>query len=298
MKQINMKLNNLPFKQIKEGSKTVEVRLLDEKRKQLEVGDTIIFTNNVTNETIERQIIDLKSFPTFNCLYDAYDSILLGARGYSKEQYANSMNTIYSKEKELQYGVLAIELNEIDSDLREKMINRERVFDGKLLKVNKDKILLPNEKEAYREWIEHNGACAIVYVDEDDNILLERQFRYPFGKCIIELPAGKLDSVLEDHKECAIREFREETGLISKDMTYLGETGLALAYSNEVIYIYYTNKVEQGETEFDNDEFLSSFKMPFEKALEMCNNGEIIDSKTIIGINLYNNLIYKCNKKN
>ena len=296
MKQINMKLNNLPFKQIKEGSKTVEVRLLDEKRKQLEVGDTIIFTNNETNETLEKEIVGLKTFPTFNCLYDSYDSILLGARGYSKEEYSNSMNNIYSKEKELHYGVLAIELNEIDTDLREKMITRERVFDGKLLKVNKDKILLPNDKEAYREWIEHNGACAIVYVDEDNNILLEKQFRYPFGKTIIELPAGKLDSVLEDHKECAIREFREETGLISKDMTYLGETGLALAYSNEVIYIYYTNVVEKGETEFDNDEFLTSFKIPFEKALEMCNNGEIIDSKTIIGINLYNNLIYKNNK--
>lgn len=296
MKQINMKLNNLPFKQIKEGSKTVEVRLLDEKRKQLEVGDTIIFTNNETNENLEKQIVGLKTFPTFNCLYDSYDSILLGARGYSKEQYSNSMNNIYSKEKELHYGVLAIELNEIDTDLREKMITRERVFDGKLLKVNKDKILLPNDKEAYREWIEHNGACAIVYVDGDNNILLEKQFRYPFGKTIIELPAGKLDSVLEDHKECAIREFREETGLISKDMTYLGETGLALAYSNEVIYIYYTNVVEKGETEFDNDEFLTSFKIPFEKALEMCNNGEIIDSKTIIGINLYNNLIYKNNK--
>lgn len=296
MKQINMKLNNLPFKQIKEGSKTVEVRLLDEKRKQLEVGDTIIFTNNETNEQLEKEIVGLTTFPTFNCLYDSYDSILLGARGYSKEQYSNSMNKIYSKEKELHYGVLAIELNEIDTDLREKMITRERVFDGKLLKVNKDKILLPNDKEAYREWIEHNGACAIVYVDEDNNILLEKQFRYPFGKTIIELPAGKLDSVLEDHKECAIREFREETGLISKDMTYLGETGLALAYSNEVIYIYYTNVVEKGETEFDNDEFLTSFKVPFEKALEMCNNGEIIDSKTIIGINLYNNLIYKNNK--
>lgn len=296
MKQINMKLNNLPFKQIKEGSKTVEVRLLDEKRKQLEVGDTIIFTNNETNEQLEKEIVGIKTFPTFNCLYDSYDSILLGARGYSKEQYSNSMNKIYSKEKELHYGVLAIELNEIDTDLREKMITRERVFDGKLLKVNKDKILLPNDREAYREWIEHNGACAIVYVDEDNNILLEKQFRYPFGKTIIELPAGKLDSVLEDHKECAIREFREETGLISKDMTYLGETGLALAYSNEVIYIYYTNVVEKGETEFDNDEFLTSFKIPFEKALEMCNNGEIIDSKTIIGINLYNNLIYKNNK--
>ena len=291
MKEIKMKLNALPFKQIKEGSKTVEVRLLDEKRKELNVGDVIVFQNVQTGEEIKKEVVALKIFPSFASLYESYDTILLGARGYTMEQYVNCMHSIYSEEKENIYKVLAIELKEEDADLREKMISRELVFNGKLLKVNKDKIVLPNQKEAYREWIEHNGACAIVYVDEDDNILLERQFRYPFGKTIIELPAGKLDSVLEDHKECAIREFREETGLISKDMTYLGETGLALAYSNEVIYIYYTNEVEQGETEFDSDEFLSSFKIPFGKALEMCNNGEIIDSKTIIGINLYNNLI-------
>ena len=296
MNKINMKLNNIPFNQIKNGSKTVEVRLNDEKRKQLRIGDIILFTNNTTNETLEKTIVNLKVFDSFKELYNSYDSILLGARGYTEEQYCDCMNLIYSKEKEQLNKVLAIELDELDSDLREKMTSRELVFNGKLLKVKKDTIVLPNNKEAYREWIEHNGACAIVYVDEDDNILLEKQFRYPFGRTLIELPAGKLDSVLEDHKECAIREFREETGLISKDMTYLGETGLAIAYSNEVIYIYYTNKVEQGETEFDSDEFLSSFKIPFDKALEMCNNGEIIDSKTIIGINLYNNLIRNKNK--
>lgn len=296
MNKINMKLNNIPFNQIKNGSKTVEVRLNDEKRKQLRIGDIILFTNNTTNETLEKTIVNLKVFDSFKELYNSYDSILLGARGYTEEQYCDCMNLIYSKEKEQLNKVLAIELDELDSDLREKMSSRELVFNGKLLKVKKDTIVLPNNKEAYREWIEHNGACAIVYVDEDDNILLEKQFRYPFGRTLIELPAGKLDSVLEDHKECAIREFREETGLISKDMTYLGETGLAIAYSNEVIYIYYTNKVEQGETEFDSDEFLSSFKIPFDKALEMCNNGEIIDSKTIIGINLYNNLIRNKNK--
>ena len=231
------------------------------------------------------------------------DDFTINAIDYSKEKVQTSNlssldNIIIKREKEKEQlnKVLAIELDELDSDLREKMTSRELVFNGKLLKVKKDTIVLPNNKEAYREWIEHNGACAIVYVDEDDNILLEKQFRYPFGRTLIELPAGKLDSVLEDHKECAIREFREETGLISKDMTYLGETGLAIAYSNEVIYIYYTNKVEQGETEFDSDEFLSSFKIPFDKALEMCNNGEIIDSKTIIGINLYNNLIRNKNK--
>ena len=122
-------------------------------------------------------------------------------------------------------------------------------------------------------------------------ILLEKQFRYPFGRVVTEIPAGKLDSASEDHKECAIREFEEETGLKSLDMTYLGQTALAMAYSNEIIYIYYTNKVEQGNVKFDEDELLKTFKVPFEEVLKMCNDGTIIDSKTIIAVNLYNNLI-------
>lgn len=296
MKKVEMKLTNLPFNQIKEGSKLIEIRLNDEKRKALEVGDVIIFRNLSTNELLEKEITSLQTYASFKELYNAYDSILLGARGYSLLEYEQSMYEYYSKEEEKEYGVLAIHLRPIDEDLRETFVSREIPFEGKLLKLRKDKILLPNKKEACREWIEHPGACAIVYVDEDDNILLEKQFRYPFGKTFIEIPAGKLDSKLEDPINCAIRELQEETGFISKDMQYLGQTALSIAYTNEVIYIYYTKKCEVGKTNFDEDEVLNMFKIPFDEALEMCNNGTITDSKTIVAINLYNNIIRKNNK--
>ncbi len=291
MKTIEMNLANLPFKQTKEGSKVVEVRLNDKKRKLLEVGDIIIFKNLQTNETISKKIINLIKYDNFIDVYNSYESMLIGARGYSLEQYLESMYKFYTKENELKYGVLAIVLQPDDVDLRETFISREKPYEGKLLKLRKDKVLLANGSMSNREWIEHNGACAIVCVDKDDNIILERQYRYPLGKTIIEIPAGKLDSVLESHIDCAIRELQEETGLISHDMTYLGETGLAVAYTSEVIYIYYTNDFSEGNLNLDDDEILTTFKIPFDKALEMCNNGEIIDSKTIIGINLYNNLI-------
>lgn len=291
MNKINMKLVNLAFKQIKEGSKTVEVRLNDEKRKTLKIGDIIVFNNIDNDEKLEKEIVDIKVYKSFKELYNNFDNILLGARGYTADQYVQSMYSFYNKEDEYKYGVMAILLKPIDLDLREQFISREIPFEGKLLKIRKDTIKLPNNNIAYREWIEHQGACAIVCVDKDDNIILERQFRYPFGKCIIELPAGKLDSPLENHLDCAIRELQEETGLISKDMKYLGETALAVAYTSEMIYLYYTNEFETGQNNFDDDELLTVFKIPFDKALEMCNSGEIFDSKTIIGINLYNNLI-------
>ena len=298
MKKVEMKLNDLPFNQIKEGSKTIEVRLNDQKRKTLEVGDYIIFSNTKNNEKLEKKIISLNNYDTFRQLFNSFDSILLGARGYNEEEYEKCMYSFYTKEQEQEYGVLAIELEPIDQDLREVCISREKPYEGRLLKLRKDKVNLANGRTSTREWIEHPGACAIVCVDKDDNILLERQYRYPLGKTIIEIPAGKLDSQLEDRKQCAIRELQEETGLISKDMTYLGQTALAVAYTSEVIYIYYTTNCEQGETNFDDNEILTTFKVPFDKALEMCNNGEIIDSKTIIGINLYNNNIRKNKNKN
>ena len=297
MKKINMKLQNVPFKQIKDGSKIIEVRLNDEKRKTLEVNDIIIFSNIKTNEQLEKKITSLKTYSSFKELFNNYDNILLGARGYNEYEYEQSMYSYYTKEDEQKYGVLAIELEKIDEDLREAFISREKPYEGKLLKIRKDVVELANKRHTYREWIEHPGACAIVCVDKDDNILLERQYRYPFGKTIIEIPAGKLNSQLEDKRDCAIRELQEETGIVSHDMTYLGETGLAVAYTSEVIYLYYTNDFTEGNTNLDDDEILTSFKIPFDKALEMCNNGEIIDSKTIIGINLYNNLIRNKNKK-
>lgn len=298
MNIVTMNLVDLPFNQIKEGSKVIEVRLNDEKRQNIKVGDKIIFTNTKTKEQLEKQVISLTKYDSFKQLFNCCDSILLGARGYNEEEYEKCMYSFYTKEQEQEYGVLAIELEPIDQDLREVCISREKPYEGRLLKLRKDKVNLANGRTSTREWIEHPGACAIVCVDKDDNILLERQYRYPLGKTIIEIPAGKLDSQLEDRKQCAIRELQEETGLISKDMTYLGQTALAVAYTSEVIYIYYTTNCEQGETNFDDNEILTTFKIPFDKALEMCNNGEIIDSKTIIGINLYNNNIRKNKNKN
>ena len=297
MKVVQMNLYDLPFKQIKEGSKTVEVRLNDEKRKSLEIGDFIEFKNIETKETIKKEIENLKIYANFEELYDNYDNVLLGARTFTKEDYVKLMQSIYSKEKEEKYQVLAIKLKCDDLTYRETLISRECPFEGTLLKLRSDKVKLPSGDIGTREWIEHIGACAIVYVDDKDRILLEKQFRYPLGFEALEIPAGKLDSPLENHLECAKREFEEETGLISTDMKYLGEFAVSLAYSTQIVYIFYTNTVKKGKVHFDEDEFLSTFFLSFDEALEMCNDGRIIDSKTIIAINLYNNLVRK-NERN
>lgn len=105
----NMNLNNRPFKSIKEGTKTIELRLNDEKRSLLKVGDEIEFTNRDTNEKLSVDIINLHKYPSFEELYKHFDKVEMG---YNKDDIAEpkDMEAYYSKEEQDKYGVLGIEI--------------------------------------------------------------------------------------------------------------------------------------------------------------------------------------------
>ena len=105
-------------------------------------------------------------------------------------------------------------------NLFEKQLSSTNVFKGRLLDVYSDDIELPNGHKSKREYIKHVGAACVVAVDSDGNIIIEKQFRYPFGKVLTEIPAGKLDSKEEPHLEAALRELKEETGFIAEKMVY------------------------------------------------------------------------------
>ena len=94
-------------------------------------------------------------------------------------------------------------------DLGERMVSSREVFSGKLLHVYSDRVVLPNGRETGRELIRHNGAVAVVPLLDNGNVIAERQFRYPFGEVVTEIPAGKLDSKDEDHLEAAKRDYAE-----------------------------------------------------------------------------------------
>lgn len=286
-------ITNKCFTGIIDGSINVVVTRL--KQNKIIESDTITLIDEKTNNEILKKATKIKKYNSFCELYDEVNHFSIGATLLTKNEYLEEMNKKYP----IELGdIYAIYLNELDANLREKRIDSKMIYDGKILKVNKDNILLPNGNKSTREWILHLGACAIVYVDENDNIILVKQFRYPFNKAILEIPAGKLDNGLEDIYSCAKREFKEETGYVSLDMSYLGKFAVSVAYSTEMIYIFYTSNVQSAHQDFDDDEIIELEKIPFDKALELCNNGEIIDSKTIIAINLYNNLIRKkCKEK-
>lgn len=168
-------------------------------------------------------------------------------------------------------------------DLTEKKISTEIIYQGRLLDVRKDEVLLPNGKSSTREWINHPGAVCLIPILPDEKIGLVKQYRYPVLNHMIELPAGKIDRN-ELPAECAERELEEEIGYRANKITYLTEIHPAVGFANEKIWIYLAEDLEKTTSKLDEDEFLDFFPLRLEKALEMIWNGQITDVKTIIGL--------------
>jgi len=167
-------------------------------------------------------------------------------------------------------------LNEITKDSRV-------VYNGKIFDVHSDTAILEDNSEAVREYIIHHGGVCILPLTENDEVIMVRQFRYPFKKAILEIPAGKLNKG-EDHFEAGKRELLEETGATAENYQYLGEIYPIPAYTTEIIYVYSASGLSFGSQDPDDDEFLDVIRIPFSQAVEMVMNNEINDSKTQIAV--------------
>ena len=167
--------------------------------------------------------------------------------------------------------------------LREDTVKSELIFDGKVVKLYKDEARLEDGSVVSRELIKHPGGVCVVPIDQEGNVYLVKQFRYPFKTQLIEIPAGKLEYG-EDPEQCGLRELKEEAGAECGRFDYLGKLYPTVAYDSEIIYMYLARDLSFGERNLDDDEFLDVFKVPFEKAVEMVMSGEILDSKTQLAI--------------
>lgn len=167
-----------------------------------------------------------------------------------------------------------------DAELSESRISSEEIYNGVLLHVFKDDVLLPNGNPGVREYIRHLGAACVVPITKSGDVLIVRQFRYPFRKVLLEIPAGKLDAAGEDPMEAAKRELREETGAAADEMVYLGPFYPTCAYSDEVIHMYLARGLSFGNTDLDDDEFIYTETIPLEQLIESVMKGEIADGKT------------------
>ncbi len=168
-------------------------------------------------------------------------------------------------------------------ELNEKTLASEQVFDGRLLKVYRDKVELTNGDTSSREFIHHPGGAAVVALDSEGNVYLERQFRYPYHKVVTEIPAGKLEPG-EDPFDAIRRELREEIGATAGRWDALGCIMPSVGYTDEMLHLYLARDLTFGDRHLDQDEFLEPFKMPFGEALAQAADGRINDGKTVAAL--------------
>ncbi len=164
--------------------------------------------------------------------------------------------------------------------LEEKQLSKKYIYKGKVINLRRDIALLPNGTEAAREVVEHNGGVCVAALTDNNEVLMVRQFRYPYSEIVMEIPAGKRNSKGEDPLECGMRELEEETGVKAQKFTFLGELYPTPGYCDEIIWMYAATGLTFGEQNTDDDEFLTVETLPLEKAVEMILDGEIKDSKT------------------
>ena len=168
-------------------------------------------------------------------------------------------------------------------DYFEKTVSSKKIYSGKVINMRVDTVELPNGNLAERELVEHPGGVGIVAVDGNGNVLLVEQFRKPYEKNIIEIPAGKLEKG-EDVSECGMRELEEETGYVANKFEFLGECYPSVGYTDEVIRLFLATELVKKEQNLDDDEFLSVIRIPVREMLQKIMDNEVKDAKTAIGI--------------
>lgn len=170
-----------------------------------------------------------------------------------------------------------------DDPLAERTLDSRLAFEGVFLRLYVDQVQSADGHVGTREYLRHPGAVMIIPLLDAEHVLLERQFRYPLGRAIVEFPAGKIDPG-EPPFECAKRELLEETGYTARRWSYLGGLHNAIAYSDEKIEIYLAEDLERnGNASPDAGETLEVFEAPWRQLLEWVRDGSVTDVKTMVG---------------
>jgi ADP-ribose pyrophosphatase len=167
--------------------------------------------------------------------------------------------------------------------LAETLIDGDWVLQGDFLQVRRERVRLPDGRQASREFVVHPGAVMVVPLLDNGELLLERQYRHPLGRLMLEFPAGKLDDG-EDPLACGRRELKEETGYSASQWAYAGVLHNAIAYSTEGIHIYFARGLQPGVQQLDEGEFLELVRMSPAALDAACARGEVTDAKTLIGL--------------
>jgi len=169
------------------------------------------------------------------------------------------------------------------NELTEKKLDSRRIYEGRILNLRVDRVLLPNDREGMREVVEHAPAVAILATNESGEVLLIEQFRYAAGERLLELPAGIVETG-EDPQQTAVRELQEETGWkpgsIRKIATFFTSPG----FSDELLLLYYADHLQESKLPQDDDEFIVPRFCSREEIANLITDGRIRDAKTLAAL--------------
>lgn len=169
-----------------------------------------------------------------------------------------------------------------DSHLIEQKIASQEIFKGNFLHAFRDTVRLPDGSSATREYVKHPGAVCMIPLLDDGRLVLERQYRWPMQRVMVEFPAGKLDPG-EDPLACGKRELLEETGYTAREWAHAGQLHPVISYSTEFIDVWFARGLELRESRLDDEEFLEVITATPQELLEWCRTGVVTDSKTLYG---------------
>ena len=168
-------------------------------------------------------------------------------------------------------------------ELFEKTLHETEIFNGRIIRVHLDEVELPNGNLASREIVEHPGGVCVAALSDNDTLQFVRQFRYPYHRVLLGLPAGKLEKG-EEPLEAGLRELEEECGMRADKVVSLGCVYPTVAYCSEIIYLYLATGLHKTQQHFDDDEFLETEEISLADAVRMVMDNEITDSKTVAAV--------------
>ena len=175
-------------------------------------------------------------------------------------------------------------------NFEEKTLRENEIYKGRIITLHVDDVELPDGTKATREIVEHSGGVCVAAMTEEKELYFVRQYRYPYKRVLLELPAGKLERG-EDPMQAGIRELEEECGVVADEVISLGTVYPTVAYCSEIIYLFAAKGLKKTRQHLDEGEFLDVEKISIEKATEMVMKGEISDSKTVALVLKINNLV-------